>query len=95
MLNFVTTTVVAAALGVALALVFAQISDEYCIHLRDLDLCHVDDVKAMIAAQAEILRTSSFWRTLACVRFAASTLVKRSRKLSTWSTMRSRWSWRQ
>jgi hypothetical protein len=49
MLNFVATTVVAAALGVAVALVFAQISDEYCIHLRDLDLCHVDDVKAMIA----------------------------------------------
>lgn len=49
MLNLVVTTLVAAALGIALALAFAQVSEEYCIHIRDFDLCNVDSVKAMIA----------------------------------------------
>lgn len=49
MFNFVGITLVAAALGIALGLAFAQISGEYCIHIRDWDLCDVDNAKAMIS----------------------------------------------
>jgi hypothetical protein len=50
--NFLGTTLVAAALGVALALVFAQITAEYCVHIQDWDLCRVDNVKAMLSGGA-------------------------------------------
>ena len=36
---------------------------------------------AAIATHAEILRMSSFWRTLTRVRFASRTLVSRSRNV--------------
>ena len=47
---------------------------------------------ATMAAHAEMRRMSSFWRTPTWVRFAASTLVRRSRSVSTRWITRSRWS---
>lgn len=37
------------ALGVVLGLAVAQISGEYCIHIRDWDLCDLDNARAMIS----------------------------------------------
>ena len=47
---------------------------------------------AKIATHAEILRMSSFWRTVTWVRFAPSTLFSISRKFSTCSSTRTAWS---
>ena len=42
-------TLVGAALGVVLGLAVAQISGEYCIHIREWDLCDLNAAKAMIS----------------------------------------------
>jgi hypothetical protein len=42
-------TLVGVALGVVLGLAVAQISGEYCIHIRDWDLCDLDNARAMIS----------------------------------------------
>jgi len=48
-MNILGITVAAAALGAVLGLVVATVSGEYCIGVRDFDLCNVDRMSAMIA----------------------------------------------
>ena len=48
MINVVGTTVIASAVGVVLGLVFSRVSAGSCIDVGNLELCGVDDVRAML-----------------------------------------------
>jgi len=41
-------TLVSAALGAVVAYVFAKVSGEYCIDVRDAELCQLNEMKVLL-----------------------------------------------
>ena len=42
------STLVAAAVGAVVAFVFARVSGQYCIDVRDAEICRLDELKVIL-----------------------------------------------